>query len=430
MLRTSRELVAYENPTTGRKERHHVVIACVEKKKYLLSHINLFLLAKGSGSVQTSARYSDVLSRFYRFLSGEQKFDGIDVAAYHVLADNLDVKRWQVARQVQRVEKQRRFPTSETIFKDAKLVLLFFKWLLDEGYPTNVKVKTKTWIANFRSSQQLGQVRSSARIVVDAKGIEVLDKEARQKRLKSLPTNEEIGWLMEAYSDPVYTELFRFALGTAMRPMDLCAFPYLGNGANRHIMPFSQMRCEWSVNVDYLVESSKGNKSRTIKIQQGDLKALEQNYISIYHAERAAKYERIFGLKCPPSVLFLNAVGRPVTPKMISQRTGAARLRAIAAHPKLREGIDFYSARHWWPTMFLIKFFGHRLLTEHADALYLAAAEVLRNQMGHDDIDTTYRHYVDFARVVLLTHSGRTHELLHDQDESVTGFVARFGNFA
>lgn len=425
MLSISRQLLHYQEPNTGLNRQHHVLVAKAHARDILLSHANLFLAAKAVSSIKTSERYSAVIAAYYLFLSLDEKYSKIHISEYHVLSDNQDLKRWQVSRQVDRVRLQRTSPSSKTIFEDAKIVLLFFKWVNDAGFITNVVVNTRTWIPNFKNANILSGVKAKARVSVDAKNITILDKENRQSAVKSLIKNTEIKALIEAYRDPVYAAMFKLALGTAMRPMDLCSFPYMGNGRNVHIMPWSDMKVGGGISVDYLVMGSKGNKSRTIKIHRADLAVLEEKYIKPCYADRSAKFEVLFDRKCPPSILFLNAHGRPVTPNMISGRTYAAKKRAKVVDPTFRDSLDFYEARHWWPTMFLVRFFKDSLLTDSADALYVAAAQVLRNQMGHSDLETTYRHYVDMARLLMIAHSGQVHELITEDTESVEDFVAR-----
>lgn len=425
MLQIERKIISYQSSDSGRDSRHHILIARERSKYVLLSHANLFIHAHALRSIETSNRYSGVIAQFYRFLSTEKKYTNVSVATYHVLTDNRDIKRWQVVRQISRVKKQKTSPSSSTIFDDAKIVLTFFDWMHEQGYPNCVNVIHKTWQANFKTNRMLNYVRNKARISIDSKNIEVLDKESRQRKRHSLITDYEIKALIESYDDPVYSTLFKLSLGTAMRPMDLCKFPYIGNGANRHIMPYSSMDHAQARTVDYLVKDSKGKKSRTIKITLKDLKMLEDDYIRPHYAHRARLYEKKFGRKCPPTLLFLNRQGLPVSAAKISSRTNDAKNVALKRHPDFREKVKFYDARHWWPTMFLIKFFKGAILTESADALNLAAAEVLSNQMGHEDISTTYKYYIDMARLIMLTHNGIAHDLVTDPSESVGEFLKR-----
>ena len=129
MLIIKRKIISYRSADSGREVRHHVLIACIGEKNILLSHSNLFIYEHALSSIETSSRYSNVISMFYRFLSTEKRFADVDVADYHVLANNTYIKRWQVARQVTRVKSQKDSPSSATIFEDAKILLVFFKWV-------------------------------------------------------------------------------------------------------------------------------------------------------------------------------------------------------------------------------------------------------------------------------------------------------------
>jgi len=413
MLEVKRSILAYQSIETGAMVKHYALVAIQAGRQLLLSHPNLFLYSQTRSSLQTSNRYSNVISLFYRYLSTQPFFDKADVGVYHVHANCKHIRRWQVARQIQRVKTGNERPSTETIYEDAKVLLIFFKWLIDAGFVTNVNVQLKTWTADFKSNHMLNYIQQQAKVKIDSKNIRVLDKISRQKRKMGLITSPEIEALLISYNDPAYPALFKLSLGTAMRPMDLVCFPYLGNGKNKDVIPYSEMR-KTSGAVDYTIESSKGNKSRTIKINVADLADLEKNYIVPHFYDRAAKYAKRYGHKCPPSVLFLNEFGVPITPSMISSRTNYAKIKARARLKSFRKHLTFYEARHWWPTMFLIRFFGEKLLSESADALYAACAEVLTNQMGHEDIETTYRHYIDLARVTLMAHQGHVNELVSD----------------
>ena len=422
MLIIKRKLLDYHCPSLGRQVTHYALIAQLPKKKLLLSHPNLFLYDTTRSSEKTSSRYSSVISMFYKFLSTEEKFKDLDPSQYHAVVDNLDLKRWQLARQIARVAKQSLKPTSETIFEDAKIVLVFCHWLNLKGYRTNVKVEIKTHTANFKRNSLLAYVQAKARTSIRAKNIQALDKEARQRQRRTLITASEIKTYLQAFTDPVYSVMFKLALGTAMRPMDLCTVPYLGNGANAHIMPYSEMDQEPTL-FNFTVYGSKGNKTRTIKIHRDDLRVLDEQYIQPYYDERRKKYKKRFGEDCPLDILFLNAQGLPVTPEKISSRGNAAKDKAVAKDKTFRASLNFYESRHWWPTMFLISYFKEDLLTSSADVLWAACGEALVQQMGHEDVSTTFAHYIDMGRVVMMANKGKMTELITQAHSSVHSFI-------
>ena len=58
---------------------------------------------------------------------------------------------------------------------------------------------------------------------------------------------------------------------------------------------------------------------------------------------------------------------------------------------------------------------GKDLLNPISDVLDAAFAQVLVNQMGHGDIRTTYKHYLDFARVLVITQQGRLNDIITEE---------------
>ncbi|MBW1245511.1 hypothetical protein I7860_02340 [Pseudomonas tolaasii] len=127
----------------------------------------------------------------------------VDLGQYHALADNKDICRWQVQRQLDRLERNSPKPSSETIFEDAKVLLIFFRWPNEHGYVTNVDVQTRTWRANFRSGRMLSYIDRIGTSKISSKNIRVLDKQSRQKKYDFLITDDEIKLLLQSYSDPV-----------------------------------------------------------------------------------------------------------------------------------------------------------------------------------------------------------------------------------
>lgn len=207
-----------------------------------------------------------------------------------------------------------------------------------------------------------------------------------------------------------------------MRPMDLVKFPSIGNGGNKYILPYSEMDKN-RITAPYTVYKSKGNKDRVITIHMEDLKALEENYIVPHYAARKKLYKARYGHPCPPDILFLNKKGEPVDEDMISSRTNYAKNKIIKTHPEFRRHLAFYQTRHWWPTQYIIATFGDRVLTESMVVMYLATAQVLIAQMGHEDVQTTYKHYIDMARIILMVHKGRAFDLVTSPAQTIGSFI-------
>jgi integrase len=360
---------------------------------------------------------------FYRYLSSLEDFRNIAPGSYHLYARNKNVMRWQSHREINRAKGADARPTSETIFEDAKMLMNYFRWLGDVNVSTGVKVKLKTWIPPFKNARYQEYISLRARNVIDSSIISVLDKISRQKNIRTLITLKEIQKLAENYVDPVYAALLIFAIGTAMRPMDLCRFPYYGNGLNKHIMPYSSMQFN-EPTVNYVITNSKSHRTRTIIIHRDALKALEETYINPFYAERAKKYEERYGEAPPLGLLFLTTNGRPVTPASIAQRTTTAKKKARSMDPTIRESLKFYDARDWWPTQYMIRSFGNKLLQSNEGLFNYAIAQVLLSQMGHKSLTTTFQYYLDFARVILSIYQGHSLEVFRAADLSAPEFLS------
>ena len=78
MLVINRKILSYTSTDIGKSVEHYVLIAGIGNKQVLLSHANLFLYAQTTSSIQTSNRYSNIISMFYRFISLEEKFSKVD----------------------------------------------------------------------------------------------------------------------------------------------------------------------------------------------------------------------------------------------------------------------------------------------------------------------------------------------------------------
>lgn len=424
MLTIDKKLISYTSALLEMPVEHYVLIAHTKPKALLLSVPNLYLYEQSRSSEQTSRRYAGVIAMFYKFLSTRPKYHSLSPGDYHVVTTNLEIQLWQLDRQSERVRQDRNSPTTATTFEDAKIVQAFFAWVVKSGFTTNVKIHLETWVANFKQDRMLNYVKRKAGVSISADPIRVLDRRAHQKRPKSLITNKDIKTLLKTYPDRVYAVLFNFALATAIRPMELCQLPYLGKGKNRHLLPYSELpKDQGTFECEIL---GKGKKLRTIKIPAYALKDLFDTYTSNEYPARKKKYKEKFGKPCPPSILFLNAEGVPVDKGMISSATNYACMIAHEKDPTFRKSNNFYQSRHWWPTVMMAQHHGNKLLTSAADVIDAAFVQVLTNQMGHSDPITTYKHYLDLARSLVMAKDGHVNEII-TEDFNINAQLEVFG---
>lgn len=361
---------------------------------------------------------------FYRYLSTLDEFTEIDPGSYHTQVLNKHIKRWQDSREIARVKQNKVSPSSATIFEDAVLLLNYFRWLNESKFPVVIDVKLKTWIPPFKNSRYQEYISVKAKDVIDSTSIRTLDRANRERSFDGLITPHEVNALIANYSDPVYSTLLMLAIGTAMRAMDVCRYPYYGKGENSHIMPYSSMSGD-DPTITYKIFGSKGRKDRTIIIHRDTLRMIEESYTKPLYPDRAARYEAKYGAKPPLSILFLTKDGDPVTPDRIAQRTTAAKSKARLKDPTLRPSLTFHDARDWWPTHYMIKAFGDKLLSSNEGLFNYAVAQVLLSQMGHSSLETTFKHYIAKAMLLLAIYKGENLELVRAADLSAPAFLDR-----
>lgn len=74
----------------------------------------------------------------------------------------------------------------------------------------------------------------------------------------------------------------------------------------------------------------------------------------------------------------------------------------------------------------MIQHRGALLLSPAADVLDAAFAQVLTNQLGHESITTTYKHYLDLARVLIMAKDGRVNDII-TEDFNIHAQIAEYG---
>lgn len=418
MLNIEIKKMDYISNSIENRVAHYIIIADYKNKRYLVSIPNLYLYDKTRSSLQTSRRYATVIAMFYRFLSSLSRYKGINPGDYHSHITNTDIRKWQIYRQALRVKNYSAHPNSDTIFSDACIVLYLFKWLFEKDIPTLVKIHLKTWIPNFKDNRLLNYIARKTKYSLDTNPIRVLDRQSSQKKPVNLISSRDVKTLLESYPDSVYKVLLKFALATAMRPMELVQFPYIGLGENRHIFPYSQMDKEPKT-FSYRI-FGKGSKWRDIIIPAYALELLNSEYIETEYPARAELYKQKFGRKCPLSILFLTSEGMPVTASSIANATNYAKRLASEKESAFNKTNIFYHTRKWWPTMMMIQHHnGEKILEKNAEVLDAALAEVIKNQLGHESLVTTYNHYLVLGRYLVMANKGITHETIHEKTINV-----------
>lgn len=381
---------------------HHILILNADNKRYLLSPINIYLQRHCSRSLKTSERYSGNLKNFFTFAL--ENYGAEYGAEFWRKVTESDLRYWQRKLVKERDTSQRRSPSDHTIFANAGLVHEFFAWAARNKMPVAVQPESREWKFNFKDESILTYLKGPlSGSTTDHHAINVSTRRSvREFNKKSLTimSNSNIVDLIKAYNDPVYPAIFMLALATGMREEGLCQMPYIGHGENQHIRPFPDIKREIGngsqAKIFQFTVREKG-KVRTLSVNMEAWKTICESYLPLYF-KRKKKLELRHPKLSSNSLFFINKNGNPVTPKMISDMT-------YVAKSKLKHfPWTFHSTREWYATNFLIKNLkASDIHNTHYDA---AVEDALRRQLGHEDIKTTYMHYIRMASLLIATKDG------------------------
>lgn len=401
-------IVAYDNPISRTKNKHHVLIINAGKKVIPIDIVNLYLSKSALNSIATSARYTSIFTRFFTWLIQHKNIDVSDISKAWLSVTETDLQSWQIQRAVRRITNLEVKPSNKTIFEDASIVHDLYVWAHARGYPVRILPQSTSYIFDFRNRENelLAYIPSKIRNTISKSEIKVLSKNHQQGAIRIL-NYDQIKMLLEAYADPVFAFMFITSLCTGLRPQGVIQIPYIGFGKNSHITPWDQMKKTMTGSQkDFeLTVTEKGSKTRTIKVNVEDWMAISEAYLPLCEGRRE-KY-RLKNKTYPKvSHYWLDKEGNPITSaKQISDATTYAKKRM-----KLKFECSFYDARHWYATMYILNHLkGNELWRE--DGYNAAVDEFLRNQLGHESIITSYKHYVSVARLYMASQGGLISEV-------------------
>lgn len=408
MMIIEREYISYQHEK--RIISHHVMFLHHEGVITMLSAVNIFLKSRAFKSRKTSERYSSAIKRFFEYLIKIKKADSSN---FWREVTELDIREWQGYLVRLRDKAKINRPKDETIFSEACIVFDFYAWADENNFPVLITPSSTSWKLNFRDeSKLLKSVSMLSGSGVDYANIDIgKDGVSRSRSFNcdkgvTIMTTENISNLLEKYDDIVYPVMFLLALSTGMRAQGICSVPYIGYGANDHIRTYPEILNtisrpndpETPKTFSYTV-TEKGSKTRTIQVNVAAWKVICKTYLPVFFERRKLLIQKHKDID-PNSVFFINKKGVPVTPKMIADRT-------LAAKKKLNDKSftwSFHNTRDWYATMFIIKHLSkEKIEAAHYDA---AVENSLKRQLGHRDIRTTYMHYIRVASILLATQSG------------------------
>lgn len=330
-----------------------------------------------SRSDETLKSYSNTLAKFLEWLDeekcGADKWQNVDVDIIHSYITYLIKGRDSKGK-----------PNDETVEGYIARLGDFYKWAGDNGYD-------HYWhMSRERLRRTLKDV-ALRNITIDVERREFKLSGGRstspKKEIEKFLDNPGFSILIRLLDDYVYKWMALIIRLTGIRPKGLLQLPYLGIAENSGLRRYRDHELDDLTDIPFTFRS-KG-KYQTIKVP-GQLWRFICLYWMPERQKRAELYRQRNGVSPPNNVLFLSEDGVPVTYKMLYYH-----FSKVALHSKFpRTRMTPYMLRHAFATYFVLEQLKAKNRLGQSYLYDAAIDEVLRESMGHTDIDTTYRYYV------------------------------------
>lgn len=404
----------------------------------------MFMATRWAGThpnTGTAKQYLKVLSSFgrdyARRMQGSADSDEI-ILNFERYVHRNDIEAWMTSRANNRDLLGGSSPTDMTIEQDAIIVGSFLHWAKDELKPRGIsipydggKVSMKRVYLEKRQNFLAG-VKDFVNVERIDHGLHLSRKPAPGTSPKVIARRtqrnghfylkpEELKVFLTSFVDPVWTFTGMTAYITGLRPHEVLAVPrYAPYGKGKFFTadPTELRKLKAKGQTQIVYEClGKGQKDRDVIFVIEDWLAIMDLYQPFYK-DRREYYEKATGEELAPHSLWLS---KPVKDahemvqyclpgdqmnydKYLQSLRDAVRYARNKNSLEERFGhpVDFYALRHTFATVFIIKMLeADKALREKADRDPLSLLEDyalrrrLMDQLGHQDFETTFRHYID-----------------------------------
>lgn len=361
------------------------------------SYWAIALAQKRSRSIETLKQYTTVLARFLQwrddkgFKARDWQLTDEDVINAYIgyLIKNRDIKGR---------------PSNKTIEDYIATLGYFFKWATEKGYKHYWKMDLEKVTVQIKGSSRMVKTETQVekRMHIGNGPTMHVDDE-RDKFIH----RENIPIIVELFDDVVYAFIVLVLWKTALRPKELFQLPYKGTGLNAGLKRYRDEELSELKEILFRFES-KG-KDRGIKFPPDVWTVICRKWMPERVKRAAIYHERNNGKMPPNDALFLTENGRVVTQKMLRDK-----FNKVAKDPRCPEKkITPKMFRHAFATYFILDRIKQYNLLGKAYVYNAVIDAELREWMGHEDIDTTYKYYVHLVNRYF--HNG----LLEDLDDPV-----------
>lgn len=404
----------------------------------------LFMATRWAGThpnTGTAQRYLKVLSAFCRHY--EKRMQGSSGTAdiivnFERYVHRHDIEEWMTSRADQRDLKEGSSPTDRTIEQEAVIVGNYLHWAKDELKSRGITIPY-TVGKIYMKSVRLKKRRNFLAGAKDHVTVETIDHGLHLSREPTPGTDpkimakrsqvnghvyfkpEELKEFIVSFTDPVWTFAAMTAYITGLRPHELLAVPRYAPykyGKFFTSNPTELRRLKANGQTEIIYECyGKGEKHREVVFVIKDWIEIMDLYEPIYQ-QRREYYERTTGVKLKPHILWLTKPCKDAH-KMVQYCLPGDQMNYDNYLHSLRDAVryaktknkledrfghpvDFYALRHTFATNLVINIVkADKALREKADRDPLSIIEdyglrqLVMNQLGHEDFETTFKHYVD-----------------------------------
>ena len=393
------------------------------------------------GNTGTAKRYLKVLASFCRHFS-KRMWEASDVQE---IIENFErythrnhILEWMSARADKRELNGASSPTDKTIEKDAVIIGNYLHWAKDELKKKGIPIpydggkltirevqldKKRNFYAGVRDKIEVEKIDHG--LYLSRKPTPGTDPQVIAKRSQKNGHNylkpEELQIFLTSFTDPVWSIAALTAYQTGLRPHELLAVPRYAqykDGGYFTADPTDLRRLK-AMGKDRLIYRcyGKGKKFREVIFRIDDWISTMDLYEPIIR-QRKEYFKRATGEDLAPHILWLTKPRKKAREMLqyclpgdemnydkylqslrdaVSYATEKHGLAERFGHP-----VDFYSLRHTFATVTIINMLNaDKNLREKAEQAPLSILEditvrlALTSQLGHEDFETTFRHYID-----------------------------------
>lgn len=414
----------------------------------------IYLVTKYAGTFKntgTARKYlkeiSFFLNHYVKQLGGSIEDVSNVITNFERYVHRNDIEEWMQSRADSRDSLGKESPQDITIEAEAKTVAIYLKWAKDILKNEGITVPYD----GGRTVKRVVHIRKDTNFFAGAKDTIVKEEDKHDLSLSGKPKPgtrpkvysktsqkngrciykpDELNKFLSKFPEVLWKVNGMLAYITGLRPHELLAVPRYAkyDGDSFFTTNPDELRVLRSKNkkgeVKWLVDDKipyevygKGGKDRTILIDLDDLINVMDFYEPFYQ-ERRKFYERKTNTELPPHLLWLRhqnfgtkGMVQYCLPKdNLNYDKYLRPLREAVKHVRKQHNleeefghtVDFYALRHTYATEFLKKALeADRKLQAKAakDPLSLlkdfGLRRLLRDQLGHEDFDTTIEHYID-----------------------------------